>query len=91
MFAEGVRNSSWMYFIAGGYALSAHLIWTHLIRILNDKNEIFRYGWYWDVALYIPIIAVPLILFAVKPTALQIVGMVIILIGVVLFHTGAKV
>jgi hypothetical protein len=91
MYADGVRNSYWIYFIAGAYALSAHLIWTHLIRVLNDKDEIFRYGWYWDVSLYIPIIAVPLIMFAVRPTMLQVIGIVIILIGVVLFHTGAKV
>lgn len=88
MFTENVRNTSWMYVIAITYAVTAHILWTHLIQILDNKDEIFRYGWYWDVSLYIPIIAVPLILFSVKPTLLQSVGITIILVGVVLFHLG---
>jgi hypothetical protein len=77
-----------MYVIAISYAVAAHLLWANLIKRIDDKNEIFRYAWYWDVALYIPIVVVPLVLFSVRPTLWQSVGIVMILVGATIFHLG---
>jgi multidrug transporter EmrE-like cation transporter len=90
MYAENIRNTRWLYIVAAIHAVIANLLWVHLIQILDSKEEIFRYGFYWDTILYLPIVLVPLAIFAVRPSVLQSVGMTIIIIGAILFHLGAR-
>lgn len=87
---ERIRHSPWLLWIALAYSVSTHLLWVSLVRTLRDKNEIFRVGFYWDTAMYLPIFLVPLVLFSVRPSLLSSAGLVLVVAGAILFHLGSR-
>ncbi len=82
--APGAQNFS-RVLIAGCMAGAiSHASWIFLTKRLADVDKIFMYGFYWDAAIIVAALAIPMIFFHVKPSLYQWAGVGLITIGTIL-------
>lgn len=80
----GMKESSLFYPLGLTLALIANAVWLWISQTENDANSLMVKGMYWDAMLTLTYIIVPLLLFNAKLTGTQLLGFVLLMVGLII-------
>lgn len=83
-YSESFKVSKHYFSVAIILAILSNLIWFHIAKHEPSSSILMLKGLYWDVMLMLSYLIVPLLFFSAKFSALQGIGIVLVLIGLVL-------
>lgn len=67
-------------------ALAANICWLYLTKSLKTPTDILLAAIWWDAMVVSISIAIPIVIFGANPTKWQVIGIILIIIGVILSH-----
>jgi hypothetical protein len=69
-------------------ALAANFLWIVLAKATHDPNRLIFYALIWDMIVIAVGVGIPLALYASKPSATMISGLILMAIGLILVKVG---
>ena len=83
-----LKQSSWVLWLGLICALVANFVWIKLATNTLEPLKLLQYGLYWDLVITSITIMVPIFLFKVEFSYLQLVGLFVTIIGLVVMKLG---
>lgn len=83
-YSPSIKSSQYFLIYGLGLALICNLIWLWIAKNTQDVSKLAIYGLYWDSIITFSFLAVPVLLFGVSFTKMQVLGVFLILAGIVL-------
>lgn len=79
-----IKSSPWFYPLGLTGALIANLLWLWISKTESVASNLAIKGIFWDVMLTLVYLAIPLLLFGVRLSNVQIFGILLILTGLIM-------
>jgi len=69
-------------------SVTTSLLWSFATRRMPNNEAVFRYGMYWDGAMYFAWFFTSLVLLSVRPSLMTLAGTGVMLAGIVMVKLG---
>jgi len=82
---------SWFIYPYSAASLSLSIIWSRIIKQAESNNQLFLYSLIWDIVIIFLWAGIPIILFDLKLTKLQMIGTVLVCFGLICFSLSSRI
>jgi drug/metabolite transporter (DMT)-like permease len=89
-FSPELKGSNLIVYLGLLCAVLANVVWVFLAKDTTDNNKLIRYALYWDSLIIIITLLVPVILFGIRFSVLQLVGLIATILGLALIKIGSS-